>query len=147
MAFLLASCATPERQAQMRQTVEEGIATRHLHIDIRSMNTLRYGARAVSPDFFLELRGDTLRSYLPYLGQAHLAPMASPPIGLNFEVPMLRYAASRVKANRSLLEIEAKTQEDYYCFSIEVYDTGEANIRVRMQNRDPISFDGWVTER
>ena len=34
------------------------------------MSTLRYGSRTVTPDFYLELRGDTQQSYLPYLGQA-----------------------------------------------------------------------------
>jgi hypothetical protein len=27
---------------------------------------------------------------------------------------------------------------------IELYDSGEANIRVRSNNRDPISFDGHI---
>ncbi len=34
------------------------IATKRWHIDISSMNTLRYGSRAVTSDFYLELRGD-----------------------------------------------------------------------------------------
>ncbi len=60
------------------------IADKHWHIDITSMNTMRYGSKMVSTDFFLELRGDTLRSYLPYLGQVQSAPSLSPTIGLNF---------------------------------------------------------------
>ena len=51
------------------------IATKRWHIDISSMNTLRYGSRAVTSDFYLELRGDTLRSYLPYLGDTNLPTM------------------------------------------------------------------------
>ena len=114
--LLFVGCATQqeraERRAKMKQAVEEAVTNRQLHIDIRSMNTLRYGARTVMSSFFLELRRDTLRSYLPYLGQAHQAPISSPSIGLNFEAPVLRLTESRPKANLSRIEIDVKSHED-----------------------------------
>lgn len=145
---MLVGCATQQQRAaqreETRQLVETAIASRQLHIDVKSMSTMRYGSRTVTPDFFLELRGDTLRSYLPYLGQAHQSPMASPSIGLNFEAPVLQYAESRAKANRTQLDVDVKTQEDTYHYQIEVYDSGTAYIHVRSVNRDPVSFDGNV---
>ena len=82
LALLMLGCATQqekaEQKAKMRLAVEEAIASKQMHIDIRSMSTLRYGTKIVTPDFYLELRGDTLRSYLPYLGQAQQSPMVSP---------------------------------------------------------------------
>lgn len=146
--LLFASCATQqeraERRVKIKQAVEEAVANRQLHIDIRSMNTLRYGARTVMSSFFLELRRDTLRSYLPYLGQAHQAPISSPSIGLNFEAPVLRLTESRPKANLSRIEIDVKSQEDSYHYIIELFDTGDAYIHVNSQHRDPISFDGTI---
>lgn len=146
--LLFVGCATQqeraERRAKMKQAVEEAVTNRQLHIDIRSMNTLRYGARTVMSSFFLELRRDTLRSYLPYLGQAHQAPISSPSIGLNFEAPVLRLTESRPKANLSRIEIDVKSQEDSYHYTIELFDTGDAYIHVNSQHRDPISFDGTI---
>ena len=146
--MLLVSCATQqeraEKRAKMRQAVEEAVASRQLHIDIKSMNSMRYGARTVTPDFFLEVRGDTLRSYLPYLGQAHQAPLISPSVGLNFDAPILKLTESRPKVNLSRLAIDVRNQEDSYHYVIELYDTGEAYIRVNSQHRDPISFDGTI---
>ena len=149
MALLLtAGCATQqeraEQRARERQAVKEAVESKRLHIDIRSMNTLRYGAKMVTTDFFLELRGDTLRSYLPYLGQVRQSPMLSPSIGLNFESPVLRYSESHPKANKTQMELEVKTQEDTYRYQIDVYDSGAAYIHVRSMHRDPISFDGTV---
>ena len=132
--LLFVGCATQqeraERRAKMKQAVEEAVAHRQLHINISSMNTLRYGARTVTSSFFLELRGDTLCSYLSYLGQAHRAPMFSPSIGLNFEAPVLRLTESRPKANLSRLAIDVKNQEDSYHYIIELYDSGDAYIHV-----------------
>jgi len=142
--MVMAGCATQqqraERREQVRKAVTEAVARRQLRIDITSMSTLRYG----SPDFFLELRGDTLRSYLPYLGQAYQAPMPSPLQGLNFEAPILSMSEGRAKSDMSRLEIDVKTDEDSFVYTVEVWDTGKAYIRVRSQHRDPISFDGEV---
>ena len=120
------------------------IADKRWHIDITSMNTLRYGSQAVTSDFYLELRGDTLRSYLPYLGDAHM-PTMSPAIGLNFEEPVLSYKESKPKSNKfTQIDIDVRTREDSYHYVIEIYDNGQAYIRVRSVNRDPISFDGTM---
>jgi hypothetical protein len=148
---VLAACATKqeraERLAQTRMGIMEALAKRQLRIEVRSMNTMRYGSRIVTPDFFLELRGDTLRSYLPYLGVAHQAPMVSPSEGLNFETVMKSYHQSKPKPDLARLEIEAKTKEDFFVYHIEVYYTGKAFISVQSQHRDPISFDGEVIEK
>ena len=123
----------------------DAIAARQWRIDIRSMNTMRYGSRMVTPDFYLELRGDTLHSYLPYLGQARVSPTLSPSIGLNFEEPVLSYKESKPKSNKyTQIDIDVRTREDSYHYVIELYDSGEATIRVRSLNRDAISFDGTL---
>lgn len=131
---------------ERRQIAVAGaIATKRWHIDITSMNTMRYGSRTVTPDFYLELRGDTLRSYLPYLGQAYQSPTMSPSIGLNFEEPVLTYKESKPKSNKyTQIDIDMKTREDSYHYVIDIFDSGHASIRVRSMNRDPISFDGTM---
>ena len=124
----------------------DAIAAKQWRIDIRSMNTMRYGSRMVTPDFYLELRGDTLHSYLPYLGQARVSPTLSPSIGLNFEAPVLNYKVSKPKSNKyTQLDMDVRTKEDTYHYVVELYDSGEAYIRVRSLNRDPIGFDGTMT--
>ena len=124
----------------------DAIAARQWRIDIRSMNTMRYGSRMVMPDFYLELRGDTLHSYLPYLGQARVSPTLSPSIGLNFEAPVQNYKVSKPKSNKyTQLDMDVRTKEDTYHYVVELYDSGEAYIRVRSLNRDPIGFDGTMT--
>lgn len=131
-----------ERREQTRRMVAEGIAERRLHISVNSMSTLRYGTRMVSSDFYVELRGDTLESYLPYLGQVYRSPVVSTPQGLNFEAPLLDYSESRPSADLTRLELLARTLEDTFLYILDIYSNGKAYIRVRGQNRDAISFDG-----
>ena len=132
-----------EHRDRPSEAVAKAIAAKRWRIDINSMNTMRYGARTVTPDFYLELRGDTLHSYLPYLGQAQVSPMLSPSIGLNFETQVLRYKQSMPKSKKyTQIDIDVRTREDSYHYMIQLYDTGGATIYVRSLNRDPISFDG-----
>jgi len=134
-----------EHRDSPSEAVAKAIATKQWRIDINSMNTMRYGARTVTPDFYLELRGDTLHSYLPYLGQAQVSPTLSPSIGLNFEAPVLSYKESIPKSKKyTQIDIDVKTREDNYHYLIQLYDSSEANIRVRSLYRDPISFDGTL---
>ena len=134
------------RTEKGKGSVAVAIAERHWRIDINTMNTMRYGTRTVTPDFYLELRGDTLHSYLPYLGQARVSSTISPSIGLNFEEPVLSYKTSIPKSKKYMqIDIDVRTREDKYHYVMELYDTGKAFIRVRSQNRDPISFDGTLS--
>ena len=48
------------------------------------------------------------------------------------------------KEKYTQIDIDVKTKEDTYHYVIEVKDSGEATIRVRSLNRDPISFDGTM---
>ena len=140
------SCASlqerAERKEQMKKAVSEAVSMKQMHIDITSMSTMRYGSRTVTPDFFLELKGDSIRSYLPYLGQAYQAPMMSPSQGLNFETKAKSMKVTQPKKELSRIEIDMKTDEDTYNYVIELYDSGKAYIHVRSLHRDPISFDG-----
>ena len=132
-------------QNARHQTIADAIAAKRWRIDINTMNTMRYGSRTMSPDFYLELRGDTLHSYLPYLGQVRVSPTLSPSIGLNFEEPVLSYKMSIPKSKKyTQIDIDVKTREDNYHYVIQLYDSGEATIRVRSLNRDAISFDGTL---
>ena len=127
-----------------RQAVANAIADRQWRIDIHSMSTMRYGSRTVAPDFYLQLQGDTLRSYLPYLGQVQVPSIQSPSIGLNFEAPVLSYKQSRPKSKYTQIDIDVKSSEDTYHYIIEIDEAGEATIRVRPLHRDPVSFNGTM---
>ena len=146
MGFVLVGCATQQERAEKRNeirgAVAEAVESQQIRIGISWMNTLKYGSKSVTPDFFLELKGDTLNSYLPYMGQAYRPTMPSQSEGLNFEVPAQSVKKSHPKNNKWIYEISARTNEDNYKYVVEIYDTGKATIHVSSTSRDPISFDG-----
>lgn len=145
--LLFTACATSQQRAEQQEQraakMAEAIAQRQLRIEITGMNTQRYGSKIVTPDFFLELCGDTLISYLPYLGQVRFsATYGSPSQGLNFTAPIEQLEESRNRRGMTRLEMLVKSDEDHYIYRVDVWPDGHAFIHVRSQYRDPISFDG-----
>lgn len=144
--ILLTGCVSLQKREEqkelMRKAVSEALKKRQMYIDVRTMHPMRYTSKTITSNYSLEVRGDTVRSYLPYIGVAHQAPMSSNPQVLNFVERILSYKESHPKANLTRIEMSLKTSEDNYEYIVELYDTGEAYIDVRPQNSDLISFDG-----
>ena len=136
------SRSSAERAAETQKAIANALANKHLRINVRSMHPARYSSRMVAYGFFLELKGDTLESCLPYMGQLYQGSISSD--GLNFVASVIGYRESRPKKDLARIELDARTTEDFYRYVIEIYDNGSAFIRVRGQNRDNISFDGDV---
>jgi len=150
LVVLLTACATSgltkeERRAQTRQHVEDCLAARNFKIDIRDMQTLRYGSRNLTSVWNVEVRNDSLISYLPYFGNAYsVTPYSgSSAKGLNFSERILSYQQERnPRKERTSITIQVENEEDKYTYLIEVYDNGSSTVSVRSYNRDYISFTG-----
>ncbi len=133
-----------ERDAATKKALTEAIAKKQWRIAIQSMSTLRYGSSVVSFGYQVELKGDTLVSYLPYMGDVYMPSFSSD--GLNFEAPITSYQESRPKPDLTKIELTTKTREDEYVYIFEIFDNGHANLHVRSRNRDSISFTGDYEE-
>ncbi len=149
-AMGIAACGSlknGERQTTVSQTappspLAQSADDTHWHIDITTMNTLRYGSRMVTPDFSLEMRGDTLRSYLPYLGNAYLSDPGETEGVLNFELPVRNLEVTQPRKHRKRLKLDIRKRLETLHYTIELEDGGRASIWVNSNGRDPISFDG-----
>ena len=145
IALLTWGCASSqssaEHAAETKKAVTEALANRQLHINVRSMNPVRYASRTLSYGFYLEIKGDKLVSCLPYMGQVYQTATFSSE-NLNFEAPIISYHETRPKKGLTRIELAVRTKEDIYHYQLDINDSGTAYIRVRGQSRDSISFDG-----
>src|SRR5574344_224565 len=112
--LLLGSCATNkdlrEQQRQLRaKSVAEAVANRHFTLCIKQMYPMQGGSKVITSDFFLQLQGDTINSYLPYLGRAYSIPYGGGK-GLNFIDKVRDYRSVPEQLN---LLIEAGSKIDF----------------------------------
>ena len=95
----------------------------------------------VGGEFFLEVKGDTLRSYLPYFGAVY---HSSYNMGnaLDFEQKMESFQQVRKKKNCTTIYISVRTAEDFFKYTLNIFDNGRFDLYVLPVNRQSISYDG-----
>lgn len=143
--FILGGCATTadraEARKQMAQQVEQALADRHFSISVDMMYPRRGRTVNLTTDYSLEVRGDTLISYLPYFGRAYNLPYGGGK-GLNFTAPITGYQALKVKKDMTRVIIETQNDEDQYIYQIELFDNGSASVYVNSRERESINYTG-----
>ena len=97
----------------------------------------------MSPDFSLEVRGDTLVSYLPYFGRAYSLPYGGGK-GLNFTAPISEYRTTKERNGATLITMKAINEEDVYLFRLEIFSNGSTTIDLRPRERESISYSGQM---
>lgn len=144
---LTTSCSTmtkAEREAQKAERiayVAKALDDRHYKIDIDMMHTRRIGSKMVTSDWSLEVKGDTLVSYLPYFGVAYVATYGQS-TGLNFTAPIKTYDDSGFYKGKRTIRLQANSDEDVINYRIEVMDNGSTSIDVTPRKLEGISYSG-----
>ena len=91
--------------------------------------------------YSVEIRNDSVISYLPYYGRAYSIPYGGGE-GLNFKAPLTDYKLEWDKKETAKIKFSARSEEDKFDFIIDVFSNGSSSIFVNMQNRQSISFQG-----
>ena len=95
----------------------------------------------LTSSYSLEIRNDSVISYLPYYGRAYSIPYGGGD-GLNFKAVLKEYSMEMDKKGNAVIEFIARNPEDRYEYRVKVFPNGSASIDVNMQNRQSISFQG-----
>lgn len=142
---LLGSCATTEeraaRLAEKARKVTLALSERKFTILVDRMYPLRGSSKRISYGYTVEVRNDSLFSYLPYFGRAYAIPYGGGK-GLNFSAPINSYQEYQKKDNLRYIEIGVTNEEDTYLYVIEVFGNGKAAIGVQPRQREHISYSG-----
>lgn len=95
--------------------------------------------------YYIEVRNDTLYSYLPYIGRAGFLPYGGGK-GLDFEAPILRFdGRENTKKGSNMYYFEVQTPEDYHSYEIEVFHSNKVvRLDVFSRQRDMIRFEGYL---
>lgn len=101
--------------------------------------------RQLTSDYDLRLTGDTLQSYLPYFGRAYQAPINPADGGIRFTSTEFEYKLVEQKKGRYEVDIRPKDEKDVRIMHLSVSKNGYASLQVLSNNRQPITFNGYVT--
>jgi len=139
---LLFACKSFETSIAPEQ-LQSAADGRNFAIDITDMYPMRAPGKYVGGDYFVRVSGDSVSSYLPYMGRAYRASYngGNP---LDFDGPMLTYESGVGKRNASIVQFTARSEQEVLAYRIVLYANGEADVDVASNNRDFISYKGRV---
>ncbi len=146
MVMFIGCKISEEKAAQMAElsaNVTNALNNRDFKIAIDRMYPMRGSSRHVSFGYSVEVRNDTLISYLPYFGRAYNVPYGGGK-GLNFTAPISSYQEFMKRNGQRHIEIGVTNDEDTYFYTIEVFNNGSSSIDVQARQRERISYSGDI---
>lgn len=151
ISVMMLGCSTlttAEREAKKVEKaawVKKSLDSKHYKIDVDVMNTRRMGSKLLTSDWSLEVKGDTLISYLPYYGVTY-EPTFGEIKGLNFTAPFQNYEDSGFSKGQRIIRFRVNNDEDLLDYTLNVTDAGYVSIDVTLRKRESISFSGQLSE-
>lgn len=137
----LSAQSRKEKKELKRQAVEKLITSGKYKIDVNRALPARGRSISLTSLYSLEIRNDSVISYLPYFGRGYSIPYGGGN-GLNFKAPITGYSLEQDKKGTARIKFSARSPEDKFDFNVSVYSNGSSSIFVNMQNRQSISFSG-----
>lgn len=103
--------------------------------------------RQLTSDFDLRISKDTIVSDLPYFGRAYTAPLNPAEGPLRFTSTDFQYSVATREKGGWQVTITPKDVHDPRQLNMTIFDNGTASVVVTSYNRQPISFNGYVTAK
>lgn len=130
-----------------RSTIQNKIAEKEFVFEAQTILPQRGATRQLTSYYFLQVSKDTVVSDLPYFGRAYSAPINPSEGGIRFTSTSFEYNMKDSKKGGWGILIKPKDVNDVQQLQLNVFDNGRASLQVISNNRQPISFDGLITER
>lgn len=140
------SQAPKNLQPLKAETTGELVANKSFIFLVTTVLPTGGAARQLTSYYDIKITKDTLISNLPYFGRAYSAPIGTTDGGINFTSAKFEYTISDRKKGGWDILIKLKDQDDFKQMSFTVFDNGSASLNINSNNRDPISFNGYIAE-
>ena len=149
LTVLLSGSLYAQKKDDLKKAAIEKMVTDHNYKFVAEQ-VLPTGAapnRQLTADYDLKVSPDTIISYLPFFGRAYTAPMDPTKGGIQFTSVKFDYKATTRKKGGWDILIKPQDTQEASQLQLYISDAGYASLQVIGNNRQPISFTGYVTER
>ncbi len=135
-----------ERQEKRMEAVKEMINGKSFIFEATHAMPLGGGSIHLNHSYDVEIKGDTLTSYLPFYGVAYRAEYGSLRSALDFVQPVQSYEME-YKNEQYLIKTEVKNKMDLLHYTFFISDLGYATLNVTSTSRQAISYYGRIDAR
>jgi hypothetical protein len=153
MLFLIAILAlgnisvAQDSKADESANVQSMVDAQRFVFKAQSAHPNRGRTVQLNSNYELAVSGDTVRSYLPYFGRAYSAPMDGRGGGIDFLSKNFQYNKKQRKKGGWEISIKPEDVTDVREVLLTVFDNGSASLRVNSNNRETISYNGYLAQK
>lgn len=137
-----------QKQQDKEQAIEKMVTARNYVFKAQTvLPTSPTANRQLTSDYDVRISPDTIITYLPYFGRAYNAPMDPTKGGIQFTSTKFDYTQTTRKKGGWDIVIKPHDTQDTRLMSFSISESGYASLQVISNNRQPITFNGYITER
>ena len=129
-----------DKAAQVKESVEN----RNYRFVAQTALPLQGRVRQLTTDYTLKVTKDTVIADLPYFGRAYSAPIGATNGGIQFTSTSFDYTSTEKKKGGWDISIKPKDTQDVRELTLSISATGYASLQVLSNNRQAISFNGYL---
>jgi len=132
-----------EKKEQKEKELRELLDSGNFKIEVDRALPLNGSAVNLTSSYSLEMRGDSVISFLPYFGRAYSVPYGGGD-GLRFSQQVTGKTVEFDHKGTAQIRFETRTDEDSFTYDIKIFSNGSSTIFVQPVNRQSITFHGDV---
>jgi len=144
---LATACGTTSQMQENNTTVENAVLSKNYIFTAQSVTPLGGRYRQLTSDYDLRVLGDSVVAYLPYFGRAYSAPIDPTNGGINFTSTNFDYEQGVRTKGGWIVTIRPHDARDVRELTLTIATGGNATLQVISNNRQSISFSGYVHSR
>lgn len=138
------ACGTASQTQETSANIESAVLSKNYVFTAQSVTPLGGRYRQLTSDYDLKVSTDKVIAYLPYFGRAYSAPIDPTQGGINFTSSKFTYQQSLRKKGGWIVTIKPTDVQDVRELTLTIASGGSATLNVISNNRQSISFDGYI---
>ena len=141
-------CWTSSVHAQEKDkaTLQQMVQSKHFVFKAQTMIPQGGATKQLTGEYDVRVSGDSLVTYLPYIGRAY-GPVMPGEGGINFTSTKYEYKAKPTKKGGWDIILKPQDAKDVRELQFTVYDNGTAYLHVLSNNKQNISFNGYIDQK
>jgi Domain of unknown function (DUF4251) len=139
--FTINGFAQKQKSADIKNLIE----SRHFTFVAQDVTPLSGPTRILTTPYDMTVNENKIDTYLPYYGVAYIAPINPTEGGVNFTSTNFNYVPKPIKRGWEIL-IKPHDVNDVRQLILEVTTSGNATLQVLSNNRQAISYHGYITD-
>lgn len=133
--------ARKQKKEEKQKAIRELVEAQKIKVEVNTAYPMRGPSKNLTTNYSVEIRNDSVFSYLPYFGIAYNVPYGGGK-GLIFNAQITEYKLTFDKKGTANIRFKTRTEEDNFIYSLSIFTSGWADVNVTPTNRQAISFRG-----